>query len=254
MTNVTDLVPAPPKPLVGISGRRKTAAVMGAPPGFANAPLELYLSEYATSVLAAGGLPVHLPLDAPPTELAGRMDALVIVGGDDVDPRRYGEAPGPFTTFVDPERDEFESALIEAAIERGIPLLGVCRGAQLLNVVRGGSLHQHLATGEGESHGSYAYPRAHRSHPLSTLPGSLVAEFYGAETRVNSFHHQAVDRLGDGLVATAVAPDGIVEAIELTGADVVGVQWHPETFGGDPVFGWLVETAARRAQEIGKAA
>ncbi|MDR5700430.1 gamma-glutamyl-gamma-aminobutyrate hydrolase family protein [Agromyces aerolatus] len=254
MTNVTDIVTAQPSPLVGISGRRKTAAIMGAPAGFADAPLELYLSEYATSVLAAGGLPVHLPLDAPPAELVARMDAVVVVGGDDVDPRRYGEAPGPFTTYVDPERDEFESALIEAAIDRGVPLLGVCRGAQLLNVVLGGALIQHLPTGEGESHGSYAYPRAHRSHPVSTLPGSLAAKLYGATARVNSFHHQAVGRLGDGLVATATAPDGIVEAIELTDADVVGVQWHPETFGGDPVFGWLVETAAQRAQKIGKAA
>ena len=231
------------RPLIGITGRKKAAELIGAPPGFSDAPLETYFGEYARAVLAAGGLPVHLPLEAPPALLAERLDGVIVSGGDDVDPRRYGEAPGPHTLAVDPERDEFESGLIEAAIARGLPLLGICRGAQLLNVVRGGTLRQHLPLGEGESHGSYAYPRAHRVHEVRTVPGSTVAALYGEAPRVNSFHHQAVDRPGAGLAITGRALDGVVEAIELEGAPVLGVQWHPEVFDRDPVFGWLLERA-----------
>lgn len=239
--------PSLPRPLIGISGRRLRGAAIGAPHGFADAPLEAYLSEYSTSVLRAGGLPVHLPMDADPAQLVARLDGVVIVGGDDVDPRRYGQAPGPFTALIDPQRDEFEAGLIEAAIEGGVPLLGVCRGAQLLNVVRGGTLHGHLAHGEGESHGSYAYPRAHRVHEVRLAPGSVTHALYGETTRVNSFHHQAVDAPGQGVIVTGWAPDGVVEAIEIEGLPVVGVQWHPETFDADPVFDWLVEQAAARA-------
>jgi len=237
-------IPAPPRPLIGISGRRLRGSAIGAPHGFADAPLEAYLSEYATSVLDAGGLPVHLPMDAVPDELVSRLDGVVIAGGDDVDPRLYGQTPGPFTPLIDPQRDAFESGLIVSAIDRGVPLLGVCRGAQLLNVVRGGTLHQHLAAGEGESHGSYAYPRAHRVHAVRTVPGSVIRALYGESLLVNSFHHQAVDVPGDGVVVTGWAPDGIAEAIELDGLPVVGVQWHPETFQADPIFGWLVDRAA----------
>ncbi|MFD5226442.1 gamma-glutamyl-gamma-aminobutyrate hydrolase family protein [Microbacterium sp. NPDC058342] len=230
-----------------MSGRRLRGTAIGAPHGFADAPLEAYLSEYATSVLGAGGLPLHLPMDAAPDELVARLDGVVIAGGEDVDPRRYGQAPGPFTPLIDPQRDEFEAGLIEAAIDRGVPLLGVCRGAQLLNVVRGGTLHQHLAHGEGESHGSYAYPRAHRVHEVRTAAGSAVQELYGETTRVNSFHHQAVDLPGRGVIVTGWAPDGVPEAIELEGSPVLGVQWHPETFDADPIFGWLVQRAAAYA-------
>lgn len=242
MANIT--LPALPRPLIGISGRRTRGAAIGAPYGFADAPLEAYLSEYATSVLRAGGLPVHLPMDAEPDELMGRLDGVVIAGGDDIDPRRYGQTPGPFTPLIDPQRDDFESGLIVSAIERAVPVLGVCRGAQLINVVRGGTLHQHLAPGEGESHGSYAYPRAHRAHEVRTAADSVVHQIYGESFRVNSFHHQAVDAPGSGVIVTGWAPDGVVEAIELEGLPVVGVQWHPETFGGDPVFDWLVDRSA----------
>lgn len=233
-------------PLVGITGRRKIAADIGMPVGFGDAPLDAYLSEYATSVVAAGGLPVHLVQDADPTELVRRLDAVVIAGGDDVDPRRYGEVPGPHSTALDPERDAFEAGLIAAAIEQDVPLLGVCRGHQLLNVVRGGNLHQHLPVGEGESHGVLDYPRARRVHDITLTPGSTLASIYGETLRVNSFHHQAVRETGDGIVVTAVAPDGVVEGIEIPGTRALGVQWHPEVFGHDPVFNWLVAAAGER--------
>jgi len=236
-------------PLIGITGRRRSAAVIGAPPGFADAPAEVYLSEYATSVLEAGGLPVHLALDSDPAAIVERLDGIVLAGGDDVDPRRYGQVPGPHTALVDPPRDEFEFALVLAALDAGVPLLGVCRGAQVLNVALGGTLVQHLAHGEGESHGSYAYPRAHRVHDIATEPGSILASLYGHGTRVNSFHHQAVDIAGAGVVVTGRAPDGVVEAIEVPGSAVLGVQWHPETFDGDPAFRWLVDEALNSAAQ-----
>lgn len=232
-----------PKPLVGVTGRRGTGSLMGAPHGFQDAPLELYLSEYATSVQEAGGIAVHLPIDGDPVELVERLDAVVIAGGEDVDPRRYGEAPGPHTLRIDPLRDAFEIGLVLAGIERGIPVLGVCRGNQVINVALGGSLVQHLEIGDGESHASYAYPRDHRVHPVETVPGSIAERLYGTEFLVNSFHHQAVRDLGEGLVASGIARDGVIESIEHRHAPVLGVQWHPETFGGDAAFEWLVESA-----------
>lgn len=239
----------PTAPLVGITGRRKTATIMGAPSGFADAPLDVYLSEYASSVVRAGGIPVHLTQDAPARALVERLDALIIAGGDDVDPRRYGRTPDAHTTTLDPERDEFESELITTAIDLDIPLLGVCRGNQLLNVVRGGTLRQHLAAGFGESHGVYAYPRAHRAHEVELTGVGIIAGMYPARMRVNSFHHQAVDELGDGVIVTAVAPDGVIEGIEVTGTRAIGVQWHPEVFDTDPIFGWLIEAARTTQQE-----
>lgn len=238
--------PASRKPLIGLTGRRSTGAVLGPLRGFLDAPVDLYLSEYATSVRDAGGAPVHISLDSDAADIVPHLDALLLSGGDDIDPRRYGAVPGPHTVWIDPHRDEHEVAFLAAAIERGIPVLGICRGQQLINVARGGTLVQHLPVGEGESHASTAYHRATRTHLVETEPGSVVERVYGASARVNSFHHQAVADLGTGLRATAHAADGVIEAIELDGAPVVAVQWHPETFGGDPIFDWLVESAITR--------
>lgn len=240
---------APTAPLVGITGRRKTATIMGAPAGFADAPLDVYLSEYASSITRAGGVPVHLTQDAPAAALIGHLDALLIAGGDDVDPRRYGETPGAHTTTLDPARDAFETGLIEAAFDADVPVLGVCRGHQLLNVVRGGSLRQHLPAGDGESHGVLAYPRAHRTHDVDITGDGVLARVYPSLMRVNSFHHQAVGRLGDGVVVTAVAPDGVIEGIEITGHRAVGVQWHPEVWEADPIFEWLIDAARTTPQD-----
>lgn len=231
-------------PLIAITGRRGAGALIGAPRGFADAPVDIYLSEYAESVVRAGGLPVHIPLVADAALVMDRMDGLLIAGGEDVDPRRYGQSPGPWTTVVDPLRDQYEIDLIAAAIARDVPVLGICRGQQILNVARGGTLVQHLEFGEGESHGSYAYPRAHRVHDVEFTPDSTLARVYGSTVRVNSFHHQAVDRPGEGVVVAGRASDGVIEAIEVEGARALGVQWHPEVFGGDPIFDWLVRSAA----------
>lgn len=248
MTTTRCAAPAGASPLIGLTGRRKSAAIMTAPRGFADAPIDIYFAEFATSVQGAGALAVHLPLDGDARALVARLDGLVLVGGDDVDPRRYGQSPGPFTTVVDPACDQFEIDLVLAALERDIPILGVCRGQQILNVALGGTLRQHLELGEGESHGSYAYPRAHRVHDVEFTRGSTHAAVYGVRTSVNSFHHQAVDRPGDGVSVVGHAPDGTPEAIEVAGTSAIGVQWHPETFGDDPVFGWLARAASATTQ------
>ena len=230
------------KPLIGITGRRSVGSVIGSPRGFADAHLDVYLSEYATAVAHAGGIPAHIALDCEAGEIVEHLDAIVFSGGEDVDPRLYKESPGPFTLKIDPHRDQFELALFSAALDLGIPILGICRGQQLINVALGGTLIQDLAIGEGESHASLAYPRDHRTHRVETEPGSVIGKTYGDSVIVNSFHHQAVNALGQGLRATAHASDGVIESIELEGAPVVAVQWHPETFTADPIFDWLVRT------------
>jgi putative glutamine amidotransferase len=230
-------------PLIGITGRQALGSLIGAPPGFSDAPIDIYLREYAQAVALAGGLAAHLPLETDPKAIVGRLDALIIAGGEDVDPRLYGQAPGPRTSVVDPMRDEIEIALLKAARDRDIPVLGICRGQQLINVAYGGSLYQHLEPFGSESHMAGERPREHRSHEVSFEHGSVVFDLYGPNAVVNSFHHQAIDRLGVGITATGWASDGTIESIEVSDAPIAAVQWHPECFGRDPIFRWLVELA-----------
>ena len=185
---------------------------------------------YPRLVQRAGGLAVLLPPDAP--ERAARtvavLDGLVIAGGPDVEPARYGAVPDPRTGSPDRARDAWELALIEAALAARLPLLGICRGMQLLNVALGGTLVQHL-----DGHGGSA-PGVFGGHPVRPVPGTRCAAAVPEETVVPTYHHQAVGRLGAGLIASAHAADGTVEAVEpaCDGPWVLGVQWHPE-MGGD---------------------
>ena len=235
--------------LIGVTGRRFQAHVLGVARGFADAPLETYFEEYAQSIVKAGGVPVHIPTAAVSPDvshaLLSRLDGIIIAGGNDIDPRRFGDVPDKHTSDIDPIQDQAEVDLILGAIEHDIPLLGVCRGEQVMNVALGGGLVTHLELGQGESHGSFRYPRAERTHPVALDPGCTLASIYGTDFKVNSFHHQAVGEPGDNVDIVGRAPDGVVEAIEVRGARALGVQWHPETFGGDPIFDWLV-TEARR--------
>ena len=222
-------------PLIAVTGRRRSAAGLGAgPPQLDVLEAELYFAGYADHIAAAGGLPVHLPFRVDAHAAMDRMDALVLTGGTDVDPARYGAAvPCATTPPLDPARDAVELALLDAALQRGRPVLAICRGLQLLNVSRGGTLHAHLAN----------HPGGVR-HDVAIEPGSALAALYGATTSVNSLHHQSVDRIGRDLVITARAPDGVVEGVELPGVALLGVQWHPEQMDGpQPVFGWLVDAA-----------
>ena len=185
---------------------------------------------YVAAVVAAGGVPVLLPpVPDAADDVAARLDGLLLSGGADVDPALYGQDPHATTDAPRPDRDQWERALLEAALDRRIPVLAVCRGLQVLNVARGGTLHQHLPeVCGGEVHrpalGSYG------AVAVRVVHGSKLADIVGERLEVPCHHHQAVDHLGDGLWATATASDGTIEAVELSDPDrwVVGVQWHPE--------------------------
>jgi putative glutamine amidotransferase len=214
---------------------------------------------YVDAVSRAGGLPVVLPVLTPSAVdgVLERLDGLLLSGGGDIDPALYGAEPDPHLAGVDAERDAYELALVRRAVERGIPVLGVCRGAQVINVARGGSLIQHL-----DDHTGFQHQERLRYdsviHHVSIVPGSRVADVVGSTyIGVNTLHHQAVERLGDGLTAVAWSTDepfDLIEAIELAGRDVLGVQWHPELLPTAPehqaLFTWLVDTARQRSQPL----
>ncbi|MFD5229553.1 gamma-glutamyl-gamma-aminobutyrate hydrolase family protein [Streptomyces qaidamensis] len=196
---------------------------------------------YPRLVQRAGGLAAMLPPDDPEqaADAVARLDGLVIAGGPDVEPVRYGAEREERTGPPAPDRDAWELALIDAALAAGVPLLGICRGMQLLNVALGGTLVQHI-DGHAEVVGVFG------GHAVKPVPGSLYAGVVPEETFVPTYHHQAVDRLGEGLVPSAYAADGTVEAVELPSAEwVLGVQWHPEMGEDVRVMRALVEAAAR---------
>jgi putative glutamine amidotransferase len=182
---------------------------------------------FAALVVAAGGTPAFVGPPADAGEIAASFDAIVLNGGTDVDPRRYGADPSPATDPPDEPRDSFELDLLAAAVELGKPVLGVCRGMQLINVGRGGTLRQDLGADLVPRHNAKRDFDA-RVHPIEIEPGSVLEGILGPGLRVNSVHHQAVDRLGDGLVASARSASDVVEAIEDPARRLLGVQWHPE--------------------------
>ncbi|MER5221525.1 gamma-glutamyl-gamma-aminobutyrate hydrolase family protein [Streptomyces flaveus] len=195
---------------------------------------------YPRLVRDAGGLAAMLPPDDPAHAAAAvaRLDGLVIAGGPDVDPARYGAVREPRTGPEARERDSWELALIDAALASGTPLLGICRGMQLLNVALGGTLVQHI---EGHAEVVGVFGR----HTVKPVPGSLYAGLVPEETSVPTYHHQSVDHLGSGLTASAHAPDGTVEALELSGPGwVLGVQWHPEMGDDVRVMQGLIRASA----------
>lgn len=236
-------------PLIGISGGRLLASrVRGMHPVLMDATIESYFGDFAMGVARAGGIPVHLSVSGP-TDVVKRVDGIVLAGGEDVDPRRYGQRPSGKVGPHDTRRDEFELALIFEAFERDIPILGICRGLQLLNVACGGTLIADLASrAEFEEH-LPIYPAATRVQTVTLSSGSLAAQVFGGELDINSFHHQAVDEAGDGVEIVGRSADGVIEAIEIPGHDILGVQWHPELYRApDPAFDWVVSAAAAYRQ------
>ncbi|CAM5233044.1 gamma-glutamyl-gamma-aminobutyrate hydrolase family protein [Streptomyces aurantiogriseus] len=220
MTDRTETAGAKARPLIGVT----TYLEAGARWGTWELEAALLPVGYPRLVQRAGGLAAMLPPDAPEHAAAtvARLDGLVIAGGPDVDPVRYGAERHPRTGPPARERDAWELALVDAALTAGVPLLGICRGMQVLNVALGGTLVQHL-DGHAEVVGVFG------RHPVKPVPGTLYADLVPEEMSVPTFHHQAVDRLGTGLVPAAHAADGTVEAVELpSGGWVLGVQWHPE--------------------------
>lgn len=236
------------RPLIGLSGRRWPAEWI---PLFDYTALhgeevDVHLSEYPKVIERAGGLPVQLTRNSDPVSIVRRLDGLVMTGGADPDPELYGEEPHPQLGQVERGRDDWELALIRAALDAHIPMLCVCRGAQLLNIALGGTLVQHL---DAPEHARWDHPRIDRCHTVRVTPGSRAEELYGAETPTNSLHHQAVGRIGDGVVVTGTTDDGVVEAFEVAGRpEVFAVQWHPEMLSDqtDPAFLWLVRESAAR--------
>ena len=201
---------------------------------------------YAHAIQNAGGLALILPPDdgalEDPDPVLDRVDALLLTGGADIDPASYGAKPHPETSGTWPERDRFELALAHRALERDMPVLGICRGMQLLNIACGGTLDQHLEATDLHRH----TPGVFGDHDVRLEPGSLAHRAAGADViAVKSHHHPGIEELGDGLAVTGRAEDDTVEAVELTGRRfALGVLWHPEEDMKSRVISALVKEAA----------
>jgi putative glutamine amidotransferase len=237
------------RPFIALPGRRADAAE-----GLRTEVVAVG-ARYAEAIERAGGQPILLPrfsaqdddgLRVQAMSALLRVDALVMIGGADIDPARYGEPRHEKTAGVDAHQDAFEFALLQAALDIGLPVLAICRGMQALNVVLGGSLLQHLPDDPSRD----AHRKVH--HEVHLADESLVARAVGSlDVCGHSLHHQAVAHVGAGLRVTGRTTDGTIEAIELERGWVVGVQWHPEdTAAHDPqqsaLFTALVREAAAR--------
>lgn len=212
-------------PVVGITAYGERAAW-----GVWDLDAVLLPRAYTDMVADAGGVPVLLPPRVEAAAAVDRLDALILSGGPDLDPARYAAEPHPRTGPPRSQRDAAEIAVLRRALERGIPVLGVCRGMQVLNVALGGTLTQHVSDvvghdGHNPSPGVFG--------PTEVTLTGRVGAILGPTATVRCHHHQAVDVLADGLTVTGRAADGTVEAVEGDGW-VVGVQWHPEQTTADP--------------------
>jgi putative glutamine amidotransferase len=234
------------QPVVGICAVRERARW-----SFWDQPAHLVADTYVASVQRTGAIAVLLPVDTrAPLALLERIDALLLIGGSDVDPSMYGAQREPTLERTYPERDEFEIALLRGALERDLPVLGICRGMHMINVALGGALSQDLV----DEHGNHPHRRVLGSfegteHAVALTPGSLVAQAAGEESHiVRCHHHQAVATVADGLVVSGRAEDGVAEAIEASdGRWLLGVQWHPEADERSRLFAALHDAASRHA-------
>ena len=251
------------RPVIGLTTYSEPARMLAWDREFA-----MLHASYLAATERAGGIAVLLPAQGAGAdevrdraeETLNRIDGLVLTGGADVDPARYGQARQERTSPPRVLRDEWELALATAALRRGVPLLAVCRGLQILNVALGGSLHQHLPDVVGH-HGHQPSPGIFGVVEVATEPGTRTAELIGSLLQVRCHHHQAVARLAPGLTVTGRAADGTVEAVEVTGSSfAVAVQWHPEEDSEDArLFAALVRAgrqygaAPRRGDDLEEA-
>jgi putative glutamine amidotransferase len=230
-------------PLIGITSYLEQCKF-----GLWDVPAAVLARTYVDSVVAAGGMPVLLPpVGRWLPEHLSRLDGLVLAGGADIDPSRYGQAPHQQTGTLRPERDTAEFGLFHLALEADLPVLGVCRGLELINIALGGTLDQHLPDTIGvDAHNPK--PGVFGTNEIKLAPGSAVAGLIGDDAIVHCHHHQAISQLATGLTAVGWAQDGTIEAVEMPEAGfVVGVQWHPEEDSADVrLFEGLVQAARRK--------
>jgi gamma-glutamyl-gamma-aminobutyrate hydrolase PuuD len=234
------------RPVVGI-----TTYVTDARWGYWELEAALIPADYVRAVERAGARPLLVPPSTEGVEeTLDALDGLILTGGSDLDPALYGEEPHPETFGVHRLRDDAELALLRAALERDLPVLGICRGIQVLNVALGGDLHQHVPDLVGHEGHKNDPPGQFRRHDVDVEPGTRVAALLGERTTVHSHHHQGIRRLAPGLVAAARAEDGLVEALEAPGRRfAVGVLWHPEAGEDARLFDGLVAEARRYREE-----
>jgi putative glutamine amidotransferase len=234
----------------GVPAIGMCAAVEQARWGVWDQQVALLPYSYTQAVARAGGLALMLPPDpaiaVDPSPLLDRIDALLLAGGCDIDPSTYGGDPAGVSGSTTPERDAFEVALARAALERDMPVLGVCRGMQMLNVALGGGIEQHLPDRVGHEKHRHT-PGVFADHSVRIEPGTLAERVVGRTGEaVKSHHHQGIDGLGDGLVATGWSEEDeeVIEAIEAPERGfALGVLWHPEEDEASRVIGALVEKA-----------
>lgn len=252
-------------PLIGVTGYymdRNNAArhqVYGA----FDRDLGIVSYDYTRSVERAGGIPIVLPVvdTSRLDSLLDRLDGLLLTGGTDINPLYYGEVATAALGKLEPERDEFELELTRMALDRDMPVFGICRGLQMLNVVQGGSLHQDVQQSLGVNvfHSHTQFRKWQATHEVVIEPGSRLHQIAGSgRISVNSLHHQAVNRLGDGLKITGRAEEGVVEAVESDAHTAVfAVQWHPEMMAErnavqQRLFDHFVACAQVRKNELAK--
>ena len=227
------------KPLIGITSYAQDARW-----GVWHMPAVLIPLDYVDAVERAGGRALVIPpTEDGVDETLAVLDGVVFSGGADVDPSKYGAEPHPATDAPQTRRDAGEMALLEAALERDMPVLAICRGFQLLNVARGGDLVQHLPDEVGHDDHKQV-PGEFAVHPVEVKGGTRLASIVGERSDVTSHHHQGLGKVGEGLVETAWAADGTLEAVEDPSLRfAVGVQWHPEAGEDAALFEALVEQA-----------
>lgn len=238
------------KPIIGLTLNRLSSSNVLVPyHGLSEA--------YVKAVSDAGGIPLLIPLGLPKSDwepLRELLDGILLTGGSDIDPASFNGRPHPGVYDVDTERDALEIALVQRAVETRQPFLGICRGVQAINIALGGTLYTDIADQYpgAQRHDWYPnVPRDYLAHQVTVEPASRLGGILGvAHPEVNSLHHQALERIGEGLMVTAHAPDGMIEAVELPDHPFgIGVQWHPEWLQNDPAMRNLFRAFIRAAAE-----